>query len=216
MIQFHGNRNLHALRGALPVLAVLSVVLLSALPLGAQGWYDTEGDQTWTQGAATVSGSNTYYPQCVTVESVLTVYTTPITNAGVFNRPVGLYPTALTAIYTSCDYQWGSWPVRTPQTVPAGWLAEARFLYYYNGGSQWTVCSQDSGYIYSTSSAPSLLISSPGTSQAPYSQAPYTPKAAGGYGPCGPGYYLLYVGGYGWTGTQWLGGWVSSNYLYTQ
>jgi hypothetical protein len=215
MIQSNGNRNLHALRGALPVFAVLFAVLLSALPLGAQASSDTEGDQTWTQGTATVSGSNTYYPQCVTVESTLAIFSTPL-NAGVFSRPVGLYPDALTAIYTTCDYNLGSWPVRTPQTVPAGWLAEARFLYYYNGGSQWTVCSQDSNYIYSTSSAPSLIISSPGTSQATFSQAPYTPKTPGGYGPCGAGYYLLYVGGYGWTGTQWLGGWVSSNYLYSQ
>ena len=217
MIQLNGNRNLHALRGALPVLAVLSVVLLSALPLGAQSSSSTGNDQTWTQGTPTASGVYNVYPHCVSVDSDLMVVSTAFTDA-VGNWPVGLYPTTLTAIYTSCDYYVAAqfFQSKTPQTVSAGWLAITRLLYQYNG-TQWSVCSQDSGWIYNPSSMPALVLSSPGTSSAPYSQAPYTPKAQGGYGPCGAGYYLLYTSGYGWTGSSWLGGgWVSSGYLYAQ
>jgi hypothetical protein len=130
--------------------------------------------------------------------------------------PVGVYPNSMVGIYTSCTWNvaGGYMQSMTPETVPAGWLAISRVLYYYGSSNTWSVCAADGVWIYNPSSMPTMTIQSPGTSSAPYSQAPYTPQGAGTLGPCGPGYYDLYTGAYAWTGSSWLGGWILSGYLH--
>ena len=184
-------------------VAVLAAIQLF-LPAAALADASTANGLAWAQGPA----SGGVYPYCVNDSVGLQQHDSA---SGVFPA-AGLYPITAVSINSSCTANSRGGYSGTAKVVPAGWLAIYRILYVWNG-SNWATCTSDSDWVYNATQNVTLRLLSPGTQDGPVAAYPLT--ATGGFGPCGPGYYGLIAYTYAWTGTQWLGGSIWSDDLYT-